>query len=114
VKKRKPGRAPPSKKGARAAFYKAPASQQVTEARRATNVPTKLLSRHDVIAITGYTYPTIWKMMTEGRFPRSRIAGHSTRHSSKSVWLSSEVEQWMRQLPRRPLKGDTAPGEGEE
>ena len=39
-------------------------------------------------------------MMRAGTFRRSRVAG------GKSVWLSSENEDWLSQLPLRQLKGD--------
>jgi predicted DNA-binding transcriptional regulator AlpA len=68
--------------------------------------PPQLLFRRDVLRIVGVTYPTIWAMMRKGTFPRSRICG------GKSVWLSTEVEIWLTQLPIRPLKGDALAGAG--
>ena len=35
---------------------------------------------------------TIWRMMREGRFPRSRRIGKIA-----AAWLESEVEEWMKQ-----------------
>jgi predicted DNA-binding transcriptional regulator AlpA len=75
-----------------------PAVTQVTAARQATQVRPLLLGRHDVIAAAGVTYPTIWLWMREGKFPRSRIVG------GKSMWLASEIEDWVAALPVRPLK----------
>jgi predicted DNA-binding transcriptional regulator AlpA len=60
----------------------------------------RLLSKHEICAITNVTFPVVWKWMRQGTFPRSRIVG------GKSMWLSDEVEQWLRNLPVRPLKGD--------
>ena len=60
----------------------------------------RLLDKAEVCAIAGATYPTIWKWMREGKFPRSRVAG------GKSMWLSTEIEAWMAALPVRALKGD--------
>jgi predicted DNA-binding transcriptional regulator AlpA len=40
--------------------------------------------------------------MRDGDFPRSRVVG------GKSMWLSTEVDVWMAELPVRPLKGDDA------
>ena len=77
---------------------KRPATAQVTAARQATQVRPLLLGRHDVVAIVGCTYPTIWLWMREGKFPRSRIVG------GKSMWLASEIEAWIAALPVRPLK----------
>jgi predicted DNA-binding transcriptional regulator AlpA len=64
-----------------------------------------LLDKADVLAITGVTFPTVWSWMRKGKFPRSRIAG------GKSFWRSDEVEQWLADLPVRPLKGDGEPAE---
>jgi predicted DNA-binding transcriptional regulator AlpA len=71
---------------------------QVTIARKATQVQPQLLTRHEVVAVAGVTYPTIWLWMREGKFPRSRIVG------GKSMWLASEIEAWIAALPVRPLK----------
>ena len=60
----------------------------------------RLLSKQEVLAIVGVTYPTLWKMMRDHRFPRSRIVGQ------KSKWRSDEVEEWLSALPVRALKGD--------
>jgi predicted DNA-binding transcriptional regulator AlpA len=60
----------------------------------------RLLDKHEICAVAGVTYPVVWKWMRAGRFPRSRIVG------GRSMWLSDEVEQWLRNLPLRPLKGD--------
>ncbi|HEV3158529.1 MAG TPA: AlpA family phage regulatory protein [Xanthobacteraceae bacterium] len=64
----------------------------------------RLLDKAEVCAIAGVTFPTIWAWMRKGKFPRARIAAGGD--NSKSVWLSTEVEQWLAALPVRPLKGD--------
>jgi prophage regulatory protein len=85
---------------------KRPHAVQVTAARaNSTTLLTtpgivRLLDKHEVCAIAGATYPTIWQWMRDGKFPRSRVVG------GKSMWLSSEIEQWMLELPTRKLKGD--------
>jgi prophage regulatory protein len=60
----------------------------------------RLLSKVEVCDRTGISFPTIWKWMRSGNFPRARALGGST------VWIAAEVEQWMASLPKRPLKGD--------
>ena len=60
----------------------------------------RLLSKREILAITNVTFPTIWAWMRAGTFPRSRVCG------GKSMWLSSEVEQWLATLPVCKLKGD--------
>jgi predicted DNA-binding transcriptional regulator AlpA len=62
--------------------------------------PVRLLDKHEVCAICGCTFQVIWKRMRAGTFPRSRIVG------GKSMWLSPEIDQWLANLPVRPLKGD--------
>jgi predicted DNA-binding transcriptional regulator AlpA len=61
----------------------------------------RLLSKREVLDITGVTFPTLWAWMRAGTFPRSRVAG------GKSVWRSDEVDAWLAALPLRRLKGDT-------
>jgi predicted DNA-binding transcriptional regulator AlpA len=63
---------------------------------------TRLLSKSEVLAIVGVTYPSLWAWMRAGSFPRSRIVG------GKSMWLSTEIDAWLAGLPLRPLKGDDA------
>ncbi len=64
--------------------------------------PVRLLDKNDVLAITNVTFPTIWAWMRGGKFPRSRVVG------GKSMWLSSEIDVWLAELPVRTLKGDDA------
>jgi predicted DNA-binding transcriptional regulator AlpA len=85
---------------------KRPPAVQVTSAKEAvaSKLPAlhhlQLLTRHEIVAITGVTYPTIWLWMRQGKFPRPRIIG------GKSAWLATEVETWLTLLPVRRLKGD--------
>jgi predicted DNA-binding transcriptional regulator AlpA len=61
----------------------------------------RLLSRKEVIGKVSLTYPTIWKLMREGAFPHSRAI------RGKVVWIETEVDEWIANLPRRQLKGET-------
>jgi predicted DNA-binding transcriptional regulator AlpA len=61
----------------------------------------RLLSKGDVLDKVGVTYPTIWKLMREGTFPRSVVVG------GKVFWLEHEVDEYIAKLPRRRLKGET-------
>ena len=76
--------------------------KQVTAARQATKLPASLLNRHEIVALSGFSYPWLWQMMRRGLFPRGRVVG------GKTMWLSTEVEAWLAELPIRPLKGDAA------
>jgi prophage regulatory protein len=60
----------------------------------------RLIFRREVLRRVGLSYPTIWKMMRQGRFPRSRVCG------GKSAWLEHEIESWIEGLPIRRLKDD--------
>jgi predicted DNA-binding transcriptional regulator AlpA len=68
---------------------------------QAAGVPAvRLLDKPTVMAIAGASFVSIWTWMRAGTFPRSRIV------HGRSMWLSTEIEEWLRQLPRRRLKGD--------
>jgi predicted DNA-binding transcriptional regulator AlpA len=60
----------------------------------------RLMSKAEVLAVIGVTYPTIWLWMREQRFPRSRVVGGRVK------WRSDEIEKWLVELPVRALKGD--------
>ncbi len=62
----------------------------------------RLLSKAEVLYRVGVTFPTVWKWMRQGKFPRSRSL------DGKSFWLASEIDAWIAALPVRPLKGDDA------
>jgi prophage regulatory protein len=75
------------------------APQRVDVAHRQQALP-HLLDKHEVCAIANVSFPTIWSWMRAGTFPRSRVVG------GKSMWLSSEIDAWLADLPVRCLKGD--------
>ena len=60
----------------------------------------RLISKPEVLDRVGVTFPTIWKWMRDGTFPRSRVLG------GKVGWIEFEVEAWIASLPVRRLKGD--------
>jgi predicted DNA-binding transcriptional regulator AlpA len=60
----------------------------------------RFISKGEVLARVGVSFPTVWLWMREGKFPRSRAVG------GKSVWLEHEIEQWILSRPVRRLKGD--------
>jgi predicted DNA-binding transcriptional regulator AlpA len=59
----------------------------------------RLLSKGEMLDKVGVTYPTIWKLMRQGAFPRAVVIG------SKVAWLEHEVDEFIANLPRRRLKG---------
>lgn len=62
----------------------------------------RMMTKAEVLAVAGVSYPTIWAWMRAGKFPRSRIVG------GQSMWRSDEVTAWLEGLPIRKLKGDEA------
>ena len=71
-----------------------------------TNLPpkTRLLTKAEVLAVVGVTYPSVWAWMRNGSFPRSRVVG------GRSMWRSDEIDAWLAGLPVRRLKGDADAG----
>jgi prophage regulatory protein len=63
--------------------------------------PQLLLTRAEMLRRVALTYPTVWKMMIAGTFPRGRAIGNG-----RVAWLESEIEAWIDALPRQRLKGD--------
>jgi predicted DNA-binding transcriptional regulator AlpA len=72
--------------------------------------PVRLLTKRQVIEITGVAFSTLWIWMRDGRFPRARVVGDFAT-KTKSFWLSSEIDAWLVDLPVRPLKGDVPANE---
>ncbi len=62
--------------------------------------PERLIYKQELTKRVGLSFPTIWKQMRDGKFPRSRAVG------GKSAWLESEIDNWIAGLPVRRLKGD--------
>ena len=54
----------------------------------------QLLNKMEVCAMVRLSSTTIYKMMKEGTFPRSRRIG-----SKRVNWLLSEVNEWIRNQP---------------
>jgi predicted DNA-binding transcriptional regulator AlpA len=65
------------------------------------DVRQRVLTRKQVCARVGVSFPTIWRWMVRGTFPRARAVG-----DLKSGWLESEVNAWIAALPVRRLKHD--------
>jgi predicted DNA-binding transcriptional regulator AlpA len=62
----------------------------------------RLLNKAEILRITGVSFPTIWQWMRDGKFPRSYVIGGG--NSSKSVWRSDQINDWIAALPIRQLK----------
>jgi len=57
------------------------------------------LSKAQVLKKIPITAPTLWSWCREGKFPRPRAIS-----PNKTVWLASEVDEWMRARPHRKYK----------
>jgi predicted DNA-binding transcriptional regulator AlpA len=60
--------------------------------------PARLIGRPEVLDRTGLSYQSIWNSMRAGTFPPARAAG------GKSLWLESEIEEWIAARPKRQYK----------
>lgn len=60
--------------------------------------PRRLISKRQLLERFPLSFPTIWKMMCQGRFPRARIIG------GKSVWFEDEIDAFLDTLPPRRYK----------
>jgi predicted DNA-binding transcriptional regulator AlpA len=95
-------RGPPRRRSKRSRVLEATYIRRA-KALKKLNLPgQRLLSKPEVMAITGVSFPSLWAWMRKGAFPRSRVM------QGKSMWLQSEIESWIASLPVRPLKGDAS------
>jgi predicted DNA-binding transcriptional regulator AlpA len=75
--------------------------------KEVSQVTRRLIYRPELLSRVGVSYPTVWRWMRAGTFPRSRVV------ATRTAWLEDELERWLDQLlPQRRLKGDAdrAPG----
>ena len=56
-------------------------------------VQERLIRFPKVREMTGLSRTTVWRMEKAGRFPKSRAIS-----SRMTVWLESEVQDWIEQL----------------
>ena len=64
----------------------------------------RLLTRAEVLEITGFSYASIWTWMRANKFPRSLVISGRVR------WREREIRTWLENLPRQRLKGDPPDG----
>jgi prophage regulatory protein len=56
-----------------------------------TQPPTRLIRLKEVQHRVGLGRSTIYKRMSEGRFPKSRSLGPKC-----TVWVEAEIDEWIR------------------
>jgi predicted DNA-binding transcriptional regulator AlpA len=61
----------------------------------------RMIRKEEVLRIAGdVSFVTVWTWMQLGTFPRARkVGGHS-------MWLSTDIDAWLANLPIRRIKGD--------
>lgn len=75
-------------------------TQKMPAAQLAIADKIRLMSKAETCDRVGRTFPHIWKLMREGKFPRAR------EFDGKPVWLEHEIIEWIAALPVRRYKGD--------
>ena len=60
----------------------------------------RLLTKAEILELTGFSYSSIWAWMRSGKFPRSLAVSGRVR------WREREIRAWLENLPRQRLKGD--------
>lgn len=73
------------------------ATTEDEEVKVAAARPQRLLRLPEVMHRVGLRRSAIYQRMSEGRFPRSRSLG-----AKCTVWLESEVEEWIRSIADKP------------
>jgi predicted DNA-binding transcriptional regulator AlpA len=60
----------------------------------------RLLSKAEIVELTGRSYPTLWAWMQAGKFPRARDL------HGRPVWVQREIQAFLASLPIKRIKGD--------
>lgn len=68
-----------------------------------TQTELRFIGKPEVLHRVNLSYPTVWKIMRDRTFPRSRNIG------GKNAWIESEVNTWIRDRPIVTLKGEAGP-----
>jgi prophage regulatory protein len=84
---------------ARARAAKVPPPPQPPAVRRKRK-NDRLILKPVVLYKTSMTDPQVWKLMRDGKFPRS------VRLGSRAAWWESEVDAWLDSLQRTAFAGD--------
>ena len=57
----------------------------------------RLIRRPEVLAITGLSTSSVYRLMASGEFPRPRRIGSGS--TGAVAWRLHDIERWMDQLP---------------
>ena len=58
----------------------------------------RLVAKREACGLLGVSYPKLWGLVQTGRFPPGRYVG------TRVFWRASELETFIRSLPRQPTK----------
>lgn len=78
-------------------MFKKEPEPKLTDAPAPQPVVLRFLTKAEVVERTKLSFPTIWKMMTEQRFPQARCIEDS--HFAKPFWFEHEITAWLEQRP---------------
>ena len=70
----------------------------IVQAQSDTLKSDRLIDRKELKRLVPVCYPTIWKWMRAGSFPRAVNVG------GKICWRESEVMHWIASRPVQPIK----------
>jgi len=65
------------------------------------DVHDRYLSKQEVLAVVGVSYPALWSWMRDGHFPQARVLGTGEGLRTKIGWLKSEIDDWIASRPQR-------------
>lgn len=68
-------------------------AKELSEDANAAFRRVRLIRLPDVIARVGIKRSMIYRLMSEGRFPRSRSLGPKC-----AVWVESEIDEWVKSV----------------
>jgi predicted DNA-binding transcriptional regulator AlpA len=60
--------------------------------------PVRLIFKKELQRRIGLTFPTVWRLMRAGLFPRARVIG------GKTAWIEAEIDAFIAALPLRRYK----------
>jgi predicted DNA-binding transcriptional regulator AlpA len=61
-----------------------------------SNQPLRLLTKRDVLALTGLSYAVLKRLEAKGEFPPRRMIS-----AKRSGWYSDQVQTWIESRPLR-------------
>ena len=79
-----------------------PAAEAEAEVEPLSN-PVRLIDRREVMRRVPFSYPTLWKWMRDGKFPRALNGG------GKICWRESEIDDWINRRPLQTIEGREPP-----